>query len=125
MVAPSRRNALDESAIAYPKHKYVRSEKLLRLVAELDCQRCGSSRYVQAAHSNWGGGKGRGIKADDNLVAALCMFCHAEIDQGAKWSREERQAAWQAAHEKTVLTLVERGLWPVDVPVPRAQNEGG
>ena len=71
---------------SFPKRKYVRSEKLLRLVADLDCQLCGSQLFVQAAHSNWGGGKGRGIKADDNLVAALCMHCHHDIGHGAIWS---------------------------------------
>jgi hypothetical protein len=39
-----------------PKHPYVRSKKLLRLVASLDCQICGSGVCVQAAHTNWGGG---------------------------------------------------------------------
>ena len=100
------------------KHPYVRSKKLLKLVASLDCQLCGSSHFVQAAHTNWGGGKGRGIKADDNLVAALCMNCHHDIDQGAKWSKLERQQAWWAAHQKTVHFLVDSGKWPVDVPIP-------
>lgn len=101
-----------------PKHPYVRSKKLLRLVASLDCQLCGSGHFVQAAHTNWGGGKGRGIKADDNLVAALCMSCHHDIDQGAQWSKKERQQAWYVAHMKTVQYLVDSGQWPVDVPVP-------
>jgi hypothetical protein len=101
-----------------PKHNYVRSKKLLKLVAGLDCQHCGSGYMVQAAHSNWGGGKGRGIKADDNLVAALCLKCHYEIDQGAKFSREARQTAWMAAHIATVRQLVDSGQWPVDIPIP-------
>jgi hypothetical protein len=101
-----------------PKHPYVRSKKLLRLVASLDCQLCGSGHFVQAAHTNWGGGKGRGIKADDNLVAALCMSCHHDIDQGAKWSKKERQQAWVVAHMKTVQQLTDANQWPVDVPLP-------
>ena len=100
------------------KHNYIRSKKLLRLVAELPCQFCGSHHMVQAAHTNWGGGKGRGIKADDNLVAALCMSCHYDIDQGAKWSKRERQQAWVLAHMKTVRALTKAGTWPVDIPVP-------
>lgn len=100
------------------KHNYIRSKKLLRLVAELPCQFCGNPHMVQAAHTNWGGGKGRGIKADDNLIAALCMSCHHDIDQGAKWSRRERQQAWVLAHMKTVRALTEAGTWPVDVPIP-------
>ena len=113
---------MDKKTMAFPKHNYVRSKKLLKLVAELDCQLCGSGTMVQAAHSNWGGGKGRGIKADDNLTAALCMYCHYDIDQGAKWSRRERQQAWWLAHRKTVETLVERGLWPIDIPLPNEEE---
>jgi hypothetical protein len=109
---------MDESPVAYPKRQYVRSKKLLKLVSEMDCQLCGSGSHVQAAHTNWGGGKGRSIKSDDNLVAALCMFCHFEIDQGAKWSKHERQQAWWLAHRKTVEFLVETNQWPVDVPLP-------
>jgi hypothetical protein len=60
---------------------------------------------VQAAHTNWGGGKGRGIKADDNLVAALCQKCHWEVDQGHTLTKVERQTMWQAAHEKTIKAL--------------------
>jgi hypothetical protein len=98
------------------KHQYVRSKKLLKLVASLDCQACGSGEMVQAAHTNWGGGKGRGIKADDNLVAALCLQCHYEIDQGVKLTKQERQDKWQKAHQKTVLALQDQ--WPVGVPMP-------
>ena len=98
------------------KHKYIRSKKLLKLVAGLNCQACGSGEMVQAAHTNWGGGKGRGIKADDNLVAALCFRCHYEIDQGSKLSKEERMEKWLKAHSKTVNAL--RSVWPVDIPLP-------
>ena len=102
----------------YAKHQYVRSKKLLKLVAGLDCQACGSGNMVQAAHTNWGGGKGRGVKADDNLVAALCLKCHYEIDQGKKLSKEERQEKWHHAHIATVAKLFNQGAWPVDVPIP-------
>lgn len=102
----------------FQKHQYVRSKKLLKLVAGLDCQACGSGQMVQAAHTNWGGGKGRGVKADDNLVAALCLKCHYEIDQGKDMSKEERQELWEQAHIATVKKLYVQGLWPVDVPIP-------
>ena len=102
----------------FQKHSYVRSKKLLKLVAGLDCQACGSGQMVQAAHTNWGGGKGRGIKADDNLVAALCLKCHFEVDQGKDLTKDERQLMWYLAHNLTVEKLCERGLWPADVPVP-------
>jgi hypothetical protein len=89
----------------FPKHVYVRDKALLKRVAQLDCQHCGSGEMVQAAHSNWGGGKGRGIKADDNLVAALCLKCHWEIDQGVKLTKLERQEMWQKAHQRTMRAL--------------------
>ena len=73
---------------------------------------------VQAAHTNWGFGKGRGIKADDNKIAALCLTCHYEIDQGSKLSKVERQEMWEKAHIKTVQTLINKGEWPENVPLP-------
>jgi transcription elongation factor Elf1 len=100
------------------KRQYIRSKKLLKLVSELNCQHCGAENMTQAAHTNWGGGKGRGIKADDNLVAALCLKCHYEIDQGAKMSRDQRQEIWLNAHRKTVKVLLSQNKWPIDIPVP-------
>lgn len=88
-----------------PKHIYIRDKKFLKLVASLDCQHCGSSEGVQAAHTNWGGGKGRGIKADDNLVAALCQSCHFDIDQGHRLTKAQRQELWSAAHIKTLAAV--------------------
>jgi hypothetical protein len=107
----------------FKKHNYVRSKKLLKLVAGLDCQACGSGQMVQAAHTNWGGGKGRGIKADDNLVAALCLKCHFEVDQGKDLTKDERQLMWYLAHNLTVAKLCEQGLWPVDIPVPTMEAQ--
>ena len=78
---------------------------------------------VQAAHTNWGGGKGRGIKADDNLVAALCLKCHFEVDQGKDLTKDERQLMWYLAHTLTVAKLCEQGKWPADVPVPTMETQ--
>lgn len=101
------------------KHPYVRSKKLLQLVAGLDCQNCGSGHMVQASHTNWGHGKGRGIKADDNAIAALCLKCHYEIDQGKTLSREERKEMWKRAHRRTVEALLSTQSWPNNVPLPQ------
>ena len=99
------------------KFPYIRSKKLLKLVACLDCQICGSGLMVQAAHSNMAQhGKGRGIKASDEYTAALCMSCHYEIDQGKTLSKQERQDLWQKAHQKTVAALQDQ--WPAGVPIP-------
>ncbi len=78
---------------------------------------------VQAAHTNWGGGKGRGIKADDNLVAALCLKCHFEVDQGKDLTKDERQLMWYLAHNLTVAKLCEQGKWPADIPVPTMEAQ--
>jgi hypothetical protein len=107
----------------FQKHNYVRSKKLLKLVAGLDCQACGSGQMVQAAHTNWGGGKGRGIKADDNLVAALCLKCHFEVDQGKDLTKDERQLMWYLAHNLTIAKLCEQGKWPADIPVPTMEAQ--
>ena len=103
----------------FPKHQYVRSQTLLRNAREIPCQYCGSDDgTVVAAHTNWQGGKGRGIKADDNLIASLCNQCHMEIDQGKGLTKEERQKIWLYAHKETVRKLQLHGLWPTDVPLP-------
>lgn len=88
------------------KHEYVRDKALLKSVRQLACQHCGADDgTVVAAHTNWGGGKGRGIKADDDLIAALCYRCHFAIDQGSHLSRAERQELWNNAHRRTKEAL--------------------
>ena len=81
-----------------------RNAKLLRAVREAPCMMCGiQDGTVVAAHSNQlRDGKGRGIKAHDYRIAAMCYRCHAEIDQGARLNKEERLQAWEEAHRKTV-----------------------
>jgi hypothetical protein len=107
----------------FQKQKYFRSKKHLQLVASLPCQLCDVEGQTQAAHSNWTqwGGKGKSIKASDEYTAALCQSCHYDIDQGAKWSKVERQLAWKVAHYKTVQVLTDSGQWPVDIPVPEIE----
>lgn len=108
----------------FPKHQYIRSKKLLKLVAELECQHCGRWGLTQAAHANKGGGRGKGIKADDNWIAALCVYCHQDIDQGNRLTREQRWQVWENAHHKTVDRLVKTGKWPVDIPIPAVSECG-
>jgi hypothetical protein len=84
-----------------------RNSKLLEKLREAPiCFGCGKwnpeGNLVVAAHSNHLlHGKGRGIKADDCYVAALCNDCHGAIDQGSKLSDTERTLLW---HEACVLT---------------------
>jgi hypothetical protein len=106
----------------FPKRTYIRSRALLMQVASLECQHCGKHGETQAAHTNWGFGKGRGIKADDNMIAALCQTCHAKIDSGSKLSRAERMEMWEKAHLRTVKKLKLHNLWPIDVPLPEISH---
>lgn len=99
-------------ALSIPKFNYLRSKAHLKNVANLSCQHCGLDGQTQAAHSNWSQhGKGKGIKASDEFTAALCFTCHAELDQGGRLSKEERQAMWDKAYEKTKAVLQHQGLW--------------
>ncbi len=88
-----------------------RDARLLRAVREAPCMMCGvQDGTVVAAHSNQlRDGKGRSIKAHDYRIAALCYRCHAEIDQGAKLTKEERLEAWEDAHRKTLGWLFDTG----------------
>lgn len=89
-----------------------RNDKLLKACRELACQHCGArDGTVVAAHSNQlRDGKGRGIKAHDYRVAALCYRCHMELDQGASMSKAERVEMWEEAHRKTIGQLFEQEL---------------
>lgn len=86
-----------------------RNRKLLDVIRESPCQACGrADGTIVAAHSNQlRDGKGRGIKAHDYRIAALCHTCHSEIDQGAKLSKAERIEAWEEAHRRTIGWLFE------------------
>ena len=86
-----------------------RNRKLLDVIRKSPCQACGrEDGTVVAAHSNQlRDGKGRGIKASDYRIAALCFTCHAELDQGTRLSKAERIEMWEEAHRKTVGWLFE------------------
>jgi hypothetical protein len=86
-----------------------RNKNLLELVRQCPCQHCGiEDGTVVAAHSNQlRDGKGRGLKAHDYRIAALCFRCHSELDQGTKMSKEERVEMWEEAHRKTIGWLFE------------------
>jgi hypothetical protein len=88
-----------------------RNKKLLELVRQSPCQTCGTEDgTVVAAHSNQlRDGKGRGLKAHDYRIAALCFRCHAELDQGTKMSKAERVESWEEAHRRTIGWLFENG----------------
>ena len=95
----------------YQKEMY-RNPNLLRSVRSSPCQHCGADDgTIVAAHSNQlRDGKGRGLKAHDYRIAALCYTCHTELDQGSKMSKEERVNMWEAAHRKTIGWLFENSI---------------
>ena len=86
-----------------------RNKKLLELVRQSPCQNCETrDGTIVAAHSNQlRDGKGRGIKAHDYRIAALCYGCHMELDQGKSMSKQERVEMWDEAHRKTIGWLFE------------------
>ena len=88
-----------------------RNKKLLEILRQSPCQECGrEDGTVVAAHSNQlRDGKGRGIKAYDYRVAALCYSCHMELDQGKSLSKAERIEIWEEAHRKSIGWLFETG----------------
>jgi len=89
-----------------------RNPKLLQAVRDCPCQHCGiQDSTIVAAHSNqMRDGKGRGLKAHDYRIAALCFKCHYEIDQGKDLSRAERLNIWEEAHRATIGWLFENDL---------------
>lgn len=104
-----------------PKLEYVRSEALMRAYRALPCQHCGAegeAAGVYGAHSNWGMGKGMGIKASDDRAASLCWECHRLLDQGNSWTDAEKRRIWATSHAKTVAKLVALNLWPPGVMIP-------
>lgn len=88
-----------------------RNKKLLEVVRQSPCQHCGTDDgTVVAAHSNsLSDGKGKGIKAHDHKIAALCFRCHSNLDQGTTMSKTERREMWLNAHYKTITWLFESG----------------
>lgn len=94
---------------------YYRDRALLDAVYQIDCTLqipgvC-EGGPGEPAHSNQGRhGKGGSIKAHDCFVAAGCRACHRELDQGKRFTREEKADIWQRAHEQTLLQLFQQGL---------------
>src|SRR5271169_293000 len=92
-----------------------RNEALLAAVRRLNCVHCQAEGRTQAAHSNQlRFGKGRGLKASDAAIMALCgpgygqSGCHAELDQG-KMSRQERYDFEYEHIALTLIALIENG----------------
>ena len=71
----------------------------------------GNDDTVVSAHSNLlEHGKGKGIKADDSMVAWLCYRCHTEYDQGMKMDKAEKRDFILTAIVKTYFIASRKGL---------------
>lgn len=89
------------------------------------CMGCGNpnSGDVVAAHRNEG--KSLGEKNPDYMVAFLGnVCCHAPLDQGSQWTRDERRAFWMVAFWRTQEWLWSSGhvaahLTPQPQPKPK------
>jgi hypothetical protein len=88
-----------------------RNKRLLEIVRESPCQHCGiQDNTIVAAHSNQlRDGKGRGLKANDYRIAALCYRCHANLDQGKSLDKSQRVEMFESAHRATIGWLFENG----------------
>lgn len=111
-----------------PKSQPVRSEAYRRLVAALPCVICGIAGQSQAAHGS--AGKGMGIKACDTTLFPACAArpgiagCHAQLDQGAMFSkavRHQLEPAWAADTQRRIHAM---GKWPKGIPCPHDDETG-
>ncbi len=98
----------------------IRSEQLRRAVASLPCQCCGVWNYSQAAHSNlMEHGKGRGLKASDAALMALCcdrpgiVGCHTKLDTYIDITRAQAVELTHKWIASTYIALMENGLLKV------------
>lgn len=92
------------------KVKTFRCTSLREAVATLPCMHCGKEGRTQAAHCNEG--KGKSIKSTDASLFAVCVECHADIDQPGSKARAkaDRRALETALNLKTLRALVEQGV---------------
>ena len=86
-----------------------RNKALLAAVRLLPCVKCGMIG-VHAAHSNrLIHGKGRGIKASDAAIMALCPADHYEIDNGKNYTKRDLETYQDAYIVKTYAALEREG----------------
>jgi hypothetical protein len=107
------------AVVPVPKTAYVRDERLRAMCQAMRCQACGAWGVSDWAHSNQGRhGKGKGIKASDVYVAAMCWPCHSRLDQGSDLTEPERVVLWEQAHARTLYLALRTNTWPPGVTMP-------
>jgi hypothetical protein len=104
--------------VSIPKRKPYRNRKLLNLAHELNACTLRfqgicigySVEGLEPAHSNFlEHGKAKGQKADDDQHCAACHWCHAELDQGHRFSLEAKRSLFASAREETFREYQKRG----------------
>ncbi len=69
-----------------------------------------SAHGCEPAHSNQQRhGKGMGHKAEDIFHVAACHACHAELDQGRRFTKEQKRDFWQHGWERTIALYLRNG----------------
>lgn len=113
MVGYFNRSAMKRSAIKRrpPKKRQGHDKAMLEACRGQPCYLkiegvcVGGTDTTVPCHSNQAKhGKGMGIKADDKYTVPGCHACHAELDQGHLFSKEEKFSIWDSAFE----------VWEVD-----------
>lgn len=97
-----------EQSAATEKESRFYSEAWRRAVASIPCVLCGRWNETQAAHRNEGKAGGKKLM-DDCWTAALCTTCHAGIDQGKDFTRDERRQRLDFAILLTIRSLARAG----------------
>jgi len=119
--------AVSRPSVAAPKFESARSEAYRRLVAAMPCIACGAVGRSQCAHSNYG--KGLALKADDRESFPLCgptlsrFGCHADLDQGAKYSKAQRRRLENEWSRTTRAAIRASGQWPATLAQWPADTE--
>lgn len=56
---------------------------------------------VVPAHSNQlKHGKGKGLKANDLMTVPACFWCHYELDQGNRFTKQQKIARWDLGYDR-------------------------
>lgn len=61
---------------------------------------CGPDTVVPCHSNQIKHGKGKGIKAHHRFTVPGCAACHHELDQGGRFTKEEKFAMWDDAYSR-------------------------
>lgn len=119
-------------SVPVPKRQAIVSKTLREAYRLLPCQFDGDTSAgicgredgtVVCCHSNQlRDGKAMSQKADDSRAAAGCFTCHAELDQGKAWTKDERRERFDRAADRSRALLEAMSLWPAELCAPAASQ---